>query len=94
MRPGCDLDSGQCRREIVGARFDRLGNRYAQVPLAVEDALSTENGQSDNVLAAQRVAQDMSLGRLLALSLLGLPDMQIEHVAAGVIVGIVERDVT
>lgn len=44
--------------------------------------------------AAECVAQDMTLGRLLALSLLGLPGMQIEHVVAGVIVGMVERDVT
>lgn len=41
MQPGCDLDGGQCRREVVGAGFDGLWNRHPQFALAIRDAPST-----------------------------------------------------
>src|SRR5690349_15519036 len=106
MRLGCDLsgavvstegqaaclDSREGWRQVVGTCFDRLRDRHAQFSVAIENCLGAHDGQTDNVLSAGREAEDMSLWRLLALGLLRLADMQIEHVVLGVVVGVVEGD--
>ncbi len=85
MSPGCDLDGSHRRREVVSAGFDRLRNRHPQFALVIEDALSAENGQPDDALATQCVAEHMTLGGLLALGLLRFSNMQVKHIAVGVV---------
>jgi hypothetical protein len=51
-------------REIIGARLDRLRDRDKQVAVAIKDAAGAEHRQTDDLLCAGRIADDMALGRL------------------------------
>lgn len=44
FRPKVKLDGREGRREVVGARLDRLGNRDAQFAIAIKNRLSAQDG--------------------------------------------------
>lgn len=67
------LDGREARREVVGARLDRLGNRDAQFAIAIKDRLSAQDGEANDSLGARLEAKDVALGRLLTLRLPGSP---------------------
>lgn len=57
---------------------------------AHQDVPRAEHGQTNNTVGIRRVADDMPLWRLLALALLDLAGVQVEHIALGVVVGMIE----
>jgi hypothetical protein len=65
MRPECDLNRGWGRSEVVGARSDRLRNRYPQFAIAIENALRAENREPHDLLRTRRVAKNVTLRGLL-----------------------------
>jgi len=60
------------------------------VSVAVEEPEGLEHGQADDALGARLEAQDMALRGLLSFSILWGANMEVQHVAIGVVVGVVE----
>ncbi len=76
--------------EVGGAGLDRLGNCHDEAPVSSQDLLRVDDGQANDLLGAWGEAKDVSLGRLFAFAGLRLADLQVEDVAVGVVVGVVE----
>src|SRR5947209_16228601 len=78
------------RGEVVGAGLDGLGNRHDKAPVPIQDLTRVDDGQANDLLGAWCEAKNVSLGRFFAFTGLRLADVQVEDVAVGVIVGVVE----
>jgi hypothetical protein len=92
--PAASRQSGgtQSRSDLVRTRFNRLWHRDHKRAVTLGDLPSADHGQTDDPLRARRVAHDVTLGRLLALPSLRQTDMEVEHVALGVVVGVIEHE--
>lgn len=94
--PGCaprgvgySLNSSERGGELLRGCLYGLGNRNGKMPIPVQDVSRTEHRQANDAGGSGRIADDVALWRLLAHGWLGRADMQVEHVAIGVVVGVI-----
>ena len=80
----------KCASEFCRGGFDGLRHRHDEPTVAVEHLARADNRESDDLLGARGVTHDVALRGFLALGLARRPDMQIEHIALGVVVGVVD----
>jgi hypothetical protein len=80
------------RGEILGGRLDGLRHGHDEPPVAVYDLACVYDGQADDPLGAWREAKDVTFRGFLAFGGLGLTNVQVQDIALGVIVGVVELE--
>src|ERR671919_1128044 len=91
-RPEWGGKSGRGERgsQVFGAGFNRLLDRDGQTAVAVQQPAGVDDGQADDALGARLEAQDMALRSLLSFGVLGGTNVEVQHVAFGLVVGVVE----